>query len=636
MSAASLIAEEEKLATVALVGSPNCGKTTLFNAMTGMNQKVGNYPGVTVEEKDGLLVRGGRKARILDLPGLYGFSAMSPDEAIAREIIEGKSAFERRPDAVLFILDGSALHRSLGLLATVLQEGLPTAVALTMVDEITARGGRLDTLKLSRALGVPVFGVVGHKGTGVAEVLDAAVDAQSWPRPVVAAPLESAVARAAWSDTVLQECYREPKKENRLSRRIDEFVLHPVMGPVIFLLVMGFLFQAIFSWAGPLMDLMSGACSGFGAWIESWAPAGLPRDLVVHGVVEGVGGVLVFLPQIMILFFLINLLEAVGYMARAAFLADRLMGFVGLQGRSFVALLSCHACAVPGIMATRSIPSESDRLKTMLVAPFMVCSARLPVYTLLIAAFVPERAFWGPLGIQGLILFGLYLFGAVTAFTASWVLSKTLVKGSLLPFYMELPPYRWPTFRNVFLSMFHRAKIFVSRAGRVILPASMLLWVLLAFPRAQADPGVPAAVAQSRQLQQSFAGRIGRFVEPVFAPAGFDWRINIGVIASLAAREVVISTLAQIYGVESEDETGLVDMLKKARDPETGRPLMDFPTAMALIAFFVFALQCISTLAIMRRETETWKWPAFAFGYMGVMAWIAAVAAYQILSRLSV
>lgn len=635
MSAASLLAQSEKLATVALVGSPNCGKTTLFNAMTGLNQKVGNYPGVTVEEKDGILTRGDRKARILDLPGLYGFSAMSPDESIAREIIEGKSAFERRPDAVLFVLDGSALHRSLGLLATVLKEGLPTAVALTMVDEITARGGRLDTLKLSRALGVPVFGVVGHKGTGVDEVLDSAADSRSWPIPKLAAPLDSAAARAAWSDGVLAECYREPKKENRMSRRIDEFILHPVLGPAIFLVVMGFLFQAIFTWAGPLMDLMSGACSGFGVWIESWAPAGLLRDLVVHGVIEGVGGVLVFLPQIMILFFLIHLLESVGYMARAAFLADRLMGMVGLQGRSFVALLSCHACAVPGIMATRSIPSESDRLKTMLVAPFMVCSARLPVYALLIAAFVPNTPVWGPIRVPGLILLGLYLLGAVTAFAASYILSKTLVKGSLLPFYMELPPYRWPTFRNVFLAMWHRAKIFVSRAGRVILPASMLLWVLLAFPRIPADPSLPEPVQQSRQLRDSFAGRIGRFVEPVFAPAGFDWRINIGVIASLAAREVVVSTLAQIYGVESEDEVGLVETLKRARDPETGRPLMDFPTAMGLIGFFVFALQCISTLAIMRRETETWKWPAFAFAYMSAMAWIAAVAAYQV-SRLLV
>jgi ferrous iron transport protein B len=629
VSAASLIAEREKLATLALVGSPNCGKTTIFNAMTGLNQKVGNYPGVTVEEKDGILSRKGKKVRVLDLPGLYGYSAMSPDEKIAREIVEGTSQFESRPDAILFVLDGSALHRSLGLLATVLKEGLPTMVALTMYDEITARGGRLDTKKLSEAIGVPVHAVVGHKGVGVDEVLDAAVDAAAWASPKSMGALDTPAERAKWADDVLAECYRSPKKENRISRKVDEIVLHPVAGPIIFLAVMSFLFQAIFTWAGPLMDLFSGACSAFGSWIETWAPEGLLRDLVVQGVIEGVGGVVVFLPQIMILFFLIHLLESIGYMSRAAFLADRMMGFVGLQGRSFVALLSCHACAVPGIMATRSIPSESDRLKTMLVAPFMACSARLPVYTLIIAAFIPDKPVWGPLRSQGLLLLGLYFAGGIAAFLSSYALSRTMIKGSLLPFYMELPPYRWPTFRNVFLAMWHRAKIFIARAGKVILPASILLWVMLSFPRIAVDPTLPEPVQQSRQLQQSFAGRVGRAVEPIFAPAGFDWRINIGVIASLAAREVVISTLAQIYGSEAEDEDKLVDVFQNARDPETGRRLMEFPTAMGLLAFFVLALQCVSTLAIMRRETETWKWPAFAFAYMSVLAWGAAVIAYQ-------
>jgi len=311
-------------------------------------------------------------------------------------------------------------------------------------------------------------------------------------------------------------------------------------------------------------------------------------------------------------------------MSRAAFLADRVMGFVGLQGRSFVALLSCHACAVPGIMATRSIPSQTDRLKTMLVAPFMACSARLPVYALLIGAFVPDLPIVGPLRSQGVLLLALYVIGALTAFLSSWVLSKTIVKGNLLPFYMELPPYRWPTMKNVFLAMWHRVSIFIGRAGRVILPASILLWGLMAFPRAD------AGVSPSAQIEQSIAGRMGKAIEPIFAPAGFDWRINIGIIASLAAREVVVSTLAQIYGIEGDNEDGLVQMLKNAKDPKTGRKLMDFPTAMALIAFFIFALQCVSTLAIMRRETGTWKWPAFAFAYMSVIAWVAAVGTYQV------
>ncbi|PCI40500.1 MAG: ferrous iron transporter B [Elusimicrobia bacterium] len=606
------------------MGSPNCGKSTIFNAFTGLSQKVGNYPGVTVEGKDGVLSRGEKSVRILDLPGLYGFTAMSPDEAVVSDVLSGKSSFEKRPDAVLFVLDGSALHRSLGLLASVLSEGLPTAIAVTMYDEIKTRGARLDVEKLSSMLGVPVFPVIGHRGIGIDEAATAAIAGASWPIPQVDRPLKTAADRAGWSDSILAAVYEEPAKDTRLTRKIDAVVLHPIVGPLIFFVVMAFLFQAIFTWAGPLMDLFSGACSSFGAWVESWSPPGLMTQLLVHGVIDGVGAVVVFLPQIMILFFLIHLLEAVGYMSRAAFLADRVMGFVGLQGRSFVALLSCHACAVPGIMATRSIPSQTDRLKTMLVAPFMACSARLPVYALLIGAFVPDLPVFGPLRSQGVLLLALYVIGALTAFLSSWVLSNTIVKGNLLPFYMELPPYRWPTMKNVFLAMWHRVSIFIGRAGRVILPASILLWGLMAFPRAD------AGVSPSAQIEQSIAGRMGKAIEPMFAPAGFDWRINIGIIASLAAREVVVSTLAQIYGIEGDNEDGLVQMLKNAKDPKTGRKLMDFPTAMALIAFFIFALQCVSTLAIMRRETGTWKWPAFAFAYMSVMAWVAAVGTYQV------
>jgi ferrous iron transport protein B len=628
-STPALPAKPKATPTVALIGSPNSGKTTLFNALTGLRQKVANYPGVTVEEKDGWLTQADKTIRILDLPGLYGFSSLSPDEEITQQILAGKYEHEPRPDAVLFVLDGSALHRSLGLLGSVLKKGLPSAVAVTMYDEIAARGGRLDIPALASALGVPVFPVVGHRGTGVPELIEGIL-ANDWPSAAVSAPLDNATSRAAWSDKILEKCLKQPKDYDQVSRKIDRVVLHPILGPFIFFAVMAGLFQSIFSWAAPLMDIFAGSCSAFGAWIETVAPAGLLRDLVVHGIIEGVGGVVVFLPQIMILFFLIHLLEAIGYMARAAFLADRLMGWVGLQGRSFVALLSCHACAVPGIMATRSIPSETDRLKTMLVAPFITCSARLPVYALLIAAFVPARAVFGPLGLQGLILLSLYVAGGLAAFLGAFVLSKTTLKGSLLPFYMELPPYRRPPLKNVLLAMWQRAKIFISRAGRIILPASIILWAMLSFPRSETPTADITPITQSRQLKNSFAGRFGRLVEPIFAPAGFDWRINIGVFASLAAREVVVSTLAQIYGVEN-DEAGLnlTQTLQTAKDPETGRPLMTLPTALALMAFFVFALQCVSTLAIMRRETNTWRWPALAFIYMSLLAYGAAVVTFQ-------
>lgn len=621
--------------TVALVGSPNSGKTTIFNALTGLSQKVANYPGVTVEEKAGWLEGGGRRMRVLDLPGLYGFSEMSPDEQVARDILSGTYDHEPRPQALLFVLDGSALRRSLALLSSVMAQGLPSAVAVTMFDEIAARGGRLDCEKLSRSLGVPVFPIVGHRGTGLDSLAEAVLDSKTWKPAPPKGPVDAPGLRAAWADAALDAAYSGPKAGDAASRRVDAVVLHPVAGPLIFLAVMGLLFQSIFTWAGPLQDLLSSATAALGGKVESSMADTLARDLVVHGMIDGVGGVLVFLPQIMILFFLVHFLEAVGYMARAAFLADRLMGWVGLQGRSFVALLSCHACAIPGIMAARAIPSETDRLKTMLVAPFVTCSARIPVYTLLIAAFVPETKVLG-LGLQGLVLAGLYLCGAAAAFFGAWFLSRTTLKGSLLPFYMELPPYRWPTMKNVFMAMWLRAKIFVTRAGMVILPLSLLLWVLLSFPRLPESPEWTPAQHQSRQLKHSAAGRLGVALEPVFAPAGFDWRINIGVVASLAAREVVVATLAQIYGIEAaeEDTSGLLDILRTARDPESGRPLMTMPTAFALMAFFVFALQCISTLAIMYRETNTWRWPALAFAYMSVLAYAAAVLTYQITSRL--
>lgn len=614
--------ERQAEATVALVGTPNSGKTTLFNALTGLRQKTGNYPGVTVERKSGLVTEGFATVELLDLPGLYSLAALNPEETVTADVLDGLGHYEKRPDAVLVVVDGSALDRSLGLLASVLAEGLPTAVVVTMVDEIKARGGRLDIDALQRELGVPVVGVVGHRGVGMDRVRGTLLGHRTWPVAKDFPEMEEPAARFAWAKELLERCLHEPVQPHALSRRIDRWVLHPVSGPLIFLGVMATLFQAIFSWAGPAMDLIDAGIGAVAGAVEGALPPGLLTDLIAHGVIEGVGAVVVFLPQILILFFFINLLEDVGYMARAAFLMDRIMGWVGLQGRSFVALLSSNACAIPGVMATRSIPSPQDRLATILVAPFMTCSARLPVYTLLIAAFVPKRPLVGPLDTQGGALLALYVIGAFTALGAAWVWRHTALKGDILPFYMELPPYRFPTWRNVLLQMWDRASIFMKRAGRIILPAAVILWVTLSFPRLEVPAGTPARTAASLQLENSFAGRFGRAVEPVFAPLGFDWKVDVAVFASLAAREVVVSTLAQIYAVEGgeEDAGGVVDAFRRNLEPAA---------AFALLAFFLFALQCLSTLAVIARETNGWKWPAVAFGYMFVLAYAAGWAAHH-------
>jgi ferrous iron transport protein B len=628
MSAApALRALPERLA---LIGSPNTGKTTLFNALTGSAARVGNYPGVTVERREGRLTGATRDVRILDLPGTYSLEGETPDERVVAQVLEGHIPGEPIPDALLVVADATTLQRGLGLVREVLRLGLPTLLVVTMIDEAKARGGCPDLVALSRLLGIRVAGVVGHRGVGVEQLRTLLQHPETWPRAAALPPADTPEQRFAWVDATCRAIGAVYLAPDSRTDRIDRVLLHPVAGVAVFALVMLLLFQSIFTWAVPAMDAIDGSFGRLAAWSHAWLPAGWLTDLWADGILAGVGSVLIFLPQILILFTFLHLLNDVGYMARAAFVVDRVMGRVGLQGRSFVPLLSCYACAVPGIMAARTISSPRERLATILVAPFMTCSARLPVYTLLIAAFVPATLRLGPFGAQGLTMFGLYLLGACAALGSAALLNSTLLRGTLSVFYMELPPYRMPTARLLLRQVWASARAFLKRAGTIILAASVILWVLLNVPSAPRDPTrTPAAQAQAN-LQASAAARLGRAIEPAIAPLGFDWKIGVGLVASLAAREVIVSTLAQIYAVgDADDFTGLRDAIRADVDPVTGRPVFTLPTALSLMVFFVFALQCTSTIVVMARETGSWKWPALAFSYMLGLAWLASFVTFQ-------
>jgi ferrous iron transport protein B len=610
-----------------LIGSPNSGKTTLFNALTGLRAKVGNYPGVTVEHREGETLAGGRRVRIVDLPGTYGLRPVSADEAVVLRSLAGELPGIPAPDALVVVADACALERTLLLVAEVLALGRPTCLVLTMIDELAARGGRLDRERLEAALGIPVVPVIGHRGVGLDALRERLGAPEGWGRPPVPPP-QAIEARAGWVDSVVAHVLSQPPGRHALTEAIDRVVLHPVSGTLLFAAVMILFFQAIFAWAAPAMDFIDVSVAEFGDALASRLPEGLLRDFLVDGVVAGVGSVVIFLPQIMLLFALLSTLENFGYMARAAFLIDRVMGRIGLEGRSFVALLSSYACAVPGIMATRSVPSAKDRLVTILVSPLMTCSARLPVYTLLIAAFVPATRV-GPLGLQGLVLLGLYLLGSLSALAVAAVLKRTVVGPGSLPFYMELPPYRVPTARLVLWQVWDRAWAFLRRAGTIILLVSMILWGLLTFPRVAPPQGLPGSETARFALEHSMAGRLGHAIEPAIAPLGFDWKIGVGLVASLAAREVIVATLAQIYAATDEGAS-LREAIREDVDPRTGEKVFSPATVASLLVFFVFALQCMSTLAIMRRETASWRWPAFAFGYLLVLAWGASFATYRI------
>ncbi len=614
-----------------LVGNPNSGKTTLFNALTGLRAKVGNYPGVTVERREGLLALPSRSAVVVDLPGAYSLEALSPDEEVVTRVLDGELA--AAPDALVVVADACSLERSMLFVAQILRRGQPTCLVLTMIDELQARGGGVDLQRLEQALGIPVRGVVGHRGLGLAALRELLAAPEGWSRPVLAPP-EGAEDRAGWAASILESALRRQPGASRLTEAVDRVVLHPLWGTLLFALVMVVFFQLIFAWAQPAMDAIDAGVGWAATGVHEVLPPGLPADFVADGLIAGVGSVVIFLPQIVLLFTLLYLLEDMGYMARAAFVIDRVMGRIGLEGRAFVSLLSSYACAVPGIMATRTIPSPRDRLTTMLVAPLMTCSARLPVYALLIGAFVPAHSVLGPLGLQGLALLALYLSGVVAALGVAAVLKRTLIRGQEPPFFLELPSYRLPTPQLLVSQVWGSASAFLKRAGTIILAVSIVLWALLSFPRAEAPRDLGELEARRYALERSVAGRAGHAIEPLIAPLGFDWKIGVGLLASLAAREVIVATLAQIYAA-ADEETSLRTAVQRDVDPRTGVKVFDPATVASLLVFFVFALQCMSTLAILRRETNSWRWPLFAFSYLLALAYGASFVTYRVVGALT-
>lgn len=625
----------------ALVGSPNAGKTTLFNAMCGLHAKTGNYPGVTVARYEGLTTTGRQDVVIEDLPGTYSLDPISPDEEIVTEVLDPEHA-SQTPDGILVVLDATTLRRSLALAIQALNTDLPATVVLTFADELAARNGHLDTTALERAIGVPVLEASGGDPDKVECLRHHLALVEEWQRPVVPPPTDPAETRS-WIDSVLSAAdYRVPEVDAR-TRRIDSVLLHPLWGTLVFFATMFAFFQIIFTVAAPLQGWVEAFFGWLGTLVETYVTVPWLGSFLSQGLVGGIGGVLVFLPQIALLFILISLLEGTGYMSRAAFLMDRLMARAGLEGRAFVALLSSLACAIPGIMATRSLPSAKDRLATMMAAPLMTCSARLPVYVMLIAMLVPSDLRWGPFGAQGAIMFALYLGGAVAAMVAAWVFSRLgSRRRQNLPFYMEMPPYRLPKASSVGHMVWESCAAFLRKVTTIILASTIVLWLLLNLPAPSTDqlteagvnPADEAAVA-TYTLDNSAAATVGRAMEPVFQPLGFDWRINVGVLASLSAREVFVATMGQIAAAEDvEEPTEALAAMTVQDGPREGEPLFTAPVTAALMVFFMFALQCMSTVGVLRRETGTWRWPVIAFVYMFALAWVFGVLARVVVGAL--
>ena len=714
--------------TIVLIGNPNTGKSTVFGSLVGVRQHVANYPGVTVEKHVGRAKLEGHHVDFVDLPGTYSLAPRSMDEMVTVDVLLGRAEGERCPDAVLCVVDANNLERNLYLLSQVLALGLPTVVALNMIDVAERNGQSIDAARLAERLGVAVVRTQANKRVGVASLKEALVEAvrvgpmvhpSAFPedfqrevaeladainvkaeRPVPrylverlvldkggyveraglpdfdgeaiervrkarrrlargghAVPGIETTARYAWAERIVAgtvSCSSESTATH--SDAIDKVLTHWCFGTVFFLAVVTAIFQAIFRWAGPLMDLVEWGVGLAGGGIESVMAQGALRSLLVDGVVAGVGGILVFLPQIFILFLFIAVLEDCGYMARAAYLTDRMMARVGLSGKSFIPLLSSFACAVPGIMATRVIEDRRDRLITILVAPLMSCGARLPVYTLLIAAFVPTTEYLGGwVGLQGLTMLAMYLLGIVTAVVVAFVLKRTMFRGASPPFLMELPSYKVPSFRVVLHRILERGWAFLRNAGTLILATSVVVWAIAYYPRIEpetapgrgetastdapgdasagdsADDGASEDAAS--QLRQSYLGRMGRLIEPIVRPLGWDWRIGCAVIASFPAREVVVSTLAVIYKLGEEDDeeaaAALKEKLRQVTWDGTDRPVYNLPVALSMMVFFSLCAQCVATLATIRRETNSWRWPAFTFGYMTVLAYLGALVTYQ-------
>lgn len=616
---------------LALVGSPNAGKTTLFNALTGLRAKTGNYPGVTVARFEGVSRCGDRDVVIEDLPGTYSLDPISPDEHVVTDVLDPEHTATKTPDGLLVLLDATSLRRSLALLAQVLQLGLPTAVVLSFTDDLARRGGAVDVAGLQRALGVDVHVVVGG-GQGLSELRETLPHLADWRTPPLAPPTDTAET-TAWIDSILRASrYVVPQVDIR-TRRIDAVLLHPVWGTLVFVAVMFTFFQTIFTLAAPLQDAVEAGFARLGELVAAHVTNPWLASFLGDALIGGLGGVVVFLPQIALLFLLVSLMESVGYMSRAAFLMDRVMARAGLEGRAFVALLSSVACAIPGIMATRTLPSARDRLATMMAAPLMTCSARLPVYVLLIGMLVPRESRVGPFGAQGVVMFVMYLVGALSAMTMAWIFKRIGDRrGPILPFYMEMPSYRWPSWRSVALAVWDACRAFLRKVTTIILGTTIILWLLLNLPlRSDADlaaAGVAVGddvAVSSYVVDHSYAADLGRAVGPVFEPLGFDWRINVGILASLSAREVFVATLGQVAAAtDPEAPTAALSTMTRSEGENAGARLFDAPTTAALLVFFLYALQCMSTVGVLRRETGTWRWPAIAFTYMFVLAWTMA------------
>jgi ferrous iron transport protein B len=613
---------------VALVGNPNCGKTALFNRLTGSRQKVANYAGVTVERKEGrLLTPGGKNLRILDLPGTYSLYPRSPDERVTCDVLAGRAMGEKRPDLVVCVVDATNLRRSLRLVLAVQRMHLPCVVALNMSDEARAQGILIDETLLSASLGAQVVSTVAIKMQGDHALRALLDDAKIWQVSALQSDLPEAQESVQLDHERVQSILRALNLDritpDEATARIDRVLLHPVAGPVMLVLVLFLIFQAMFSWAAVPMDWIKDATTWVSGQLLQWLPDNWLRSLLVDGIIAGAGAVIVFLPQILILFGFILILEETGYLPRAAFLLDRLMGSVGLSGRSFIPLLSSFACAIPGIIAIRTIPNARDRVATMLIAPLMTCSARLPIYALLIAAFIPQKIIAGFLQLQGVVMFVLYLAGILGAMAVAWLLKKLTVAGrQVRPLMMELPTYRRPQLRNILMGLLHRAQLFIGRVGGVIMVLTIALWFLASFP------GAPEG-ATNAAIEYSFAGMLGHALAVVLAPIGFNWQISIALIPGMAAREVAISALGTVYALSATGPAAA----------DTLGPILaqqwSLPTALAMLAWYVFAPQCISTIATLKRESGGWAIPVIATTYLFVLAYLAAFITYRVALALS-
>jgi ferrous iron transport protein B len=613
---------------VALVGNPNCGKTALFNVLTGSRQKVANYAGVTVERKEGaFLAPSGLRVRVLDLPGAYSLDPLTPDEQVTADVLLGRRAGESAPDFVVCVTDATNLRQNLRLVLSLKRLGLPMVVALNMTDIARRKGILIDAERLSRELGVPVVETVGIKSSG-AKALIKMLDFATRPA--------SPASRMPWRTPKPADIEHDQTEVRRIlgvvggdrlegvtfSDKLDAVVLHPVAGPLILATILFLVFQAVFAWAQAPMDAIKAGVGAFGNWAGGALPPSLLRGLLLDGVLAGVGSVLVFLPQIIILFFFILLLEDSGYLPRAAFLLDRLMGSVGLSGRAFIPLLSSFACAIPGIMATRTIQNPRDRLATIMIAPLMTCSARLPVYALIIGAFIPRRGVWGGLQLQGLVLFALYVVGVASAMAVAYVLKRIGSGTRFHALMLELPAYHWPNLRNLGIGLWQRVEIFLSRVGTIILALMVILWALSSFPAP--PPGAPGPA-----IQYSIAGHLGAWLAVLFAPIGFNWQISIALVPGLAAREVAVGALGTVYALSatgSDISGALTPLIAQS---------WSLPTALSLLAWYVFAPQCLSTLATVKRETNSWRYPLMMAGYLFALAYAGSWITYRLALALS-